>query len=236
MAVLRIEGRLCGPPGNANGGVLAGRLAERLAADGPTEVTFLAPCPVDVDLALEERDGALFALAGSEPVARARPGKLDLKPLPAPKPRAVAAVAGRSRAMATHPFPGCFVCGPERADGLRIFPGPMGAAAAACWTPTPEWDDGSGHVPAFTLWAALDCPSSFPLLEDPDEAARLEPIVLGRMTARVYGPLCAGEPATLIAWPLVQGERKGESAVALHGEDRRLVAFARATWVSVAGR
>ncbi|MEV4624044.1 hypothetical protein AB0J74_35700, partial [Asanoa sp. NPDC049573] len=29
-----------------------------------------------------------------------------------------------------HPFPTCYVCGPERADGLRIFPGPVGDVVA----------------------------------------------------------------------------------------------------------
>ena len=33
-----------------------------------------------------------------------------------------------------HPFPGCFVCGPDRAegDGLRLFPGGLGPGRTAC--------------------------------------------------------------------------------------------------------
>src|SRR5262249_60356064 len=41
----------------------------------------------------------------------------------------------------SHPFPECFTCGPERAegDGLRIFPGPDGPGRTACtWTPHPS--------------------------------------------------------------------------------------------------
>ena len=37
-----------------------------------------------------------------------------------------------------HPFPGCFVCGTERAagDGLRLFPGPVagGSGRIALWS------------------------------------------------------------------------------------------------------
>ena len=71
----------------------------------------------------------------------------------------------------SHPFPTCFACGTDRAegDGLRIFPGPVadqdGATrVAATWTPHPSVaEDFHAYVddhraPRWPLtWAALDC-------------------------------------------------------------------------------
>src|SRR5690606_16223453 len=75
----------------------------------------------------------------------------------------------------THPFPTCFVCGPERAegDGLRLFPGrlPGGRTATPFRVPaevTPE-----------IVWASLDCPGGWAV---PQEG---RPYVLGRLAARV---------------------------------------------------
>src|SRR5690606_31023428 len=49
-----------------------------------------------------------------------------------------------------HPFPTCYVCGPNRTDGLRIFPGLLpGGRTAAGWQ-VPE------DVAEVTVWAALD--------------------------------------------------------------------------------
>ena len=85
------------------------------------------------------------------------------------------------------------------------------------------------------LWAALDSPSSFPLLED--EAARaLEPMVLGRLTAQVTGPIAPGERCVVIAWPIALEGRRGTSGAALYAGDGARVAHARAVWFSLAGR
>ncbi len=236
MHALQVPARFCGPPGNANGGYLGGCLAPFARATGPVEITFLAPCPLDQPLRIVERDGAVFAEGPQGPVARARPATLDIDVPAPPGAEAVAAVAGRSRALETHPFPQCFVCGPERRDGLGLLPGPVDERAAALWTPAAEWGDDSGEVRAELLWAALDCPSSFPLLEDGEVAARLEPMVLGRMTAQVLRPLAVGHTARIVAWRLALEGRKGSSATAIFDADAELIALARCSWVSIQGR
>ena len=92
--------------------------------------------------------------------------------------------------LVSHPFPTCFACGTgrEEGDGLRIFPGPVGGAAAvaATWTPHPSVAARLARVPrdhprgrrSPVTWAALDCVGGW--------AADLgeRPMVLGRMTAR----------------------------------------------------
>jgi hypothetical protein len=233
--MLVIDPRFCGPPETGNGGYVAGLLARSLP--GPVEVTLRAPAPVGqaleivpVEDAVELRDaGALLASARSAPLELATPDP--------PGFEESLAIAGRCRAFKTHPFPRCFVCGPERpaGDGMRVFPGWLAdrQLAAAAWIPDASLCDEAGDVRPEFVWAALDCPSAFPLLEDP-EAQKLEPLVLGRLAAQLERPARVGERLVLSAWTIELGERKGLAGSALHDESGARLARARATWISLA--
>jgi hypothetical protein len=233
-----IDERFCGPPGLANGGYAAGRLARELS--GAVEVTLRAPIPLARALAVTRPDARTRELfEGDALLATARETALELE-VPAPPDLATAEkTAGSCRAMRTHPFPRDFACGPARApgDGLRIFPGVLAGTrvVAAPWIPHASLADAAGFVAPEFLWAALDSPSSFPLLEDPG-AQKLEPMVLGRLTAEITGRLAPGERCVLIAWPLALEGRRGSSGTALFGGAGALVGRARATWISLAGR
>jgi hypothetical protein len=235
---LTIDERYCGPPDVANGGYVAGLLARHV--DGAAEVTLRAPAPLGRELKIERREPESVGLFdGDALLASARPAVLELD-VPRPPDFATAEkTAGSCRAMQTHPFPRDFVCGPGRApgDGLRVFPGtlPGTTTVAAAWMPDASLADASGHVRPEFLWAVLDSPSSFPLLEDP-EARRLEPMVLGRLAVAVHGAIEVGERCVVIAWPLALEGRRGFAATALFAESGDLVALGRATWISLAGR
>jgi hypothetical protein len=237
---LTIDKRFCGPPDTGNGGYVAGLLARHVA--GTTEVALRAPAPLETELRIETQDsdrddGERVALLDGETIlATARRGVLDLES-PAPPDYATAvATAGTCRAFATHPFPRCFVSGPDReaGDGLRILPGVLEGSdvVAAPWIPDASLADEAGSVRHEFLWAALDTPSSFPLLEDP-EARRLEPMVLGRLTAAISGALHPGERCVVIAWPLSLEGRRGYAGSAIFSESGERIALARATWVSL---
>jgi hypothetical protein len=235
---LVVAARFCGPPGIANGGYVAGLLARGIS--GPAEVTLRAPTPLDTRVKLElGADGSRsLQLAGTE-LARATPASLELELRAAPDPLETEARAGGCRAMRTHPFPACFVCGPARADGdgLRVFPGMVAEsdAVAALWTPDASLCDARGRVAPEFLWAVLDCPSAFPLLES--EAARaLEPMVLAKLCVALDGELRAGERARVVAWPIAQEGKRGTAGAAIFSEAGAVVGRARATWVSLAGR
>ena len=94
-----------------------------------------------------------------------------------------------------HPFPGCFVCGPQRAaDGMAVFPGPLtdGRAWAAVWSAA----ETAGAGPADVLvWAAMDCPGGWSISAT-DPAATY---VLGRMAGQRIRPLDAA-PVISLAW------------------------------------
>ena len=99
------------------------------------------------------------------PVAEGRPTRLEIEPPPAPDLEAARAAVARFTGWKIHPFPGCFVCGTERAeaDGLRIFTGLLAdrSGVAAPWVPDPSLADTDGNVRAEFVWAALDCPGAF---------------------------------------------------------------------------
>lgn len=227
-----VHHRFCGPVDSGNGGYSAGRLAAFV--DGPAEVTLRRPPPLDRTLAVEERDAAVVLLDGDVVVAEAVPAVVDVEP---PEPVSLdAAVAAAARCPTIvhpewHPFPSCFVCGPGRAegDGLRVFPGLLdGRAVFAAPVSFPP-DLVNGRVDPVLLWAALDCPSAFPMYMDGKPAA---PYVLGRLAARIDEPPAAG-PLVATAWLIGHEGRKMFSASALLTTSGSVAAVARATWIAV---
>jgi hypothetical protein len=214
---MRLASRYNGPPGSANGGVTAGRLAAYVGAPA-VEVTLRRPPPLDVDLRVDASGGRAALYDGDALVAEAAPSVVDVQPGPPVGVEQAAATrfAGRDR----HPFPTCFVCGTERDDGLGLAPGPLGdGRVAAVWTPV---DDD----PVMT-WAALDCPGGW----SADLPGR--PLVLGQMALHARGPVRPGEPHVVVGWTTGSEGRKVHTATALHAPDGQVLAVARATWLTI---
>jgi len=228
--VLVIDKRFCGPPRSGNGGYACGRLGNLLL--GCCKVRLKAPPPLDVELRAEtmEREARLFD--GSALIAQAQLSPLDLLPPPAPS-FAEASDASLYMGFKDRVFPGCFVCGPQRAagDGLRIFPGamPTRSLVAAPWIPDASLDDGSGNVLSEFIWAALDCTSGFSLPPLPKERAR----PLGELSVRVDGAIATGEKCVVVGWALGADGRKHFAGSALYSEAGHAVAVGRATWIEL---
>src|SRR6478735_11380700 len=148
---LVVARRFRGPDASGNGGYTAGLLARRmLGEDGVARqgraitVTLRRPPPLDValpvapvrespGLELREPDSdALVAVASAGTFSADLVHTVDF---------ATATAARTSYAgLVHHPFPGCFVCGPDRdpGDGMRLAPGPVAAGRTACvWVPDP---------------------------------------------------------------------------------------------------
>src|SRR5262245_41531624 len=153
-----IGARFNGPPGSGNGGYTCGLVASYVETVGAVQVTLRRPPPLETPLSIVGFDGGVQAVAPDGTlVAEGVPAELaaDTDPGPAvPFPQAVSASAGY-RGFHAHPFPTCFVCGPARADGLRLFPGPLPDGRTA----TP-WRVRSDVAPVL-VWAALDCPGGW---------------------------------------------------------------------------
>jgi hypothetical protein len=216
MAVLVIPRRFNGPPASGNGGWSAGAFAG-LVGGGVAEVTLIKPPPLDVPLVAsgdEVVDQAGQVVASVREVA-AFPVAVAAVPL-----EVATAAAARYAGFADHPFPTCYVCGPERADGLRIFPGPVDGGVAAPFTAPAE-------VTTETIWSALDCPGGWSVLT-PGRA-----YVLGRMAAVVAEPPAPGSTSVAVGALASAEGRKAAVHTALYTVDGRLLAHARATWIAI---
>jgi hypothetical protein len=234
-ADVRIPRRFCGPPDRGNGGVTAGALAAFI--DGPAEVTLRLPSPLEVAMKVV-RDGEMFTLRDDDTtIAEARAATVDVEP-PDPVSLADARAAAATSAVVVHPewhpFPTCFVCGPDRVegDGLRVHPGRVGdheLLAAPVVYPA-DLADADGRVPEQMLWAALDCPSSFVMYLGGERP--VTPYVLGRIAAHIRRAPAIDAPLVAMSWPLGVDGRKLFAASALYDGDEP-VAVARATWISV---
>ncbi len=233
---LVIPSRFCGPSGSGNGGYVCGRIAACL--DGPATVTLRRPPPLATPMVIErDHRGSVRVLLGGTLVAEAAPAPdSPALELPRPVPVAAARAAGaRSRLRlhpGEHPFPACFVCGPERArgDGLRIMVGPVAGRdmSADLWYPDEALAGPDGYVRPEFLWAALDCAGGIALA---DAAPSDLPHVLGRLSARQIAPVKAGEPHIVAGWRLAEDGRKLTAGSALFTATGRAVGAARATWI-----
>jgi hypothetical protein len=236
---LTIEPRFNGPPDSGNGGYSCGRLAQSVDADA-VEVTLRLPPPIGRPLQVErDDDGSARLLDGEALIAEARLTELAAD-APRPVDAAEAALAEEDSPFleaGMHPFPTCFVCGPRRepGDGLRIFSGPVAQrdVCAARWTPDPELAaNGDRTLAPELVWAALDCPTSVPVANDPD-SADFRPIVLARLAVRILKPVRAGEPHTIVSWPIEIDGRKRHAGAALHSAGGEVLAVARALWIEL---
>jgi hypothetical protein len=224
-----IDRRFRGPPESANGGYASGLLAQRL--EGAVEVTLRAPLPLGEDLQVVGDESGLALRHGNTVLAEAQRAELDLKvPDPVSLDEAAAA-ALRSRILQETPVPACFGCGPERDDGLRLFPGVIDdrRIAACTWTPHEAFANGHGHVIPEIVWVALDCPTGW----GGDLYGESPPSLLGRLTGEIMSPIEAGAPLIVIAWPIGAEGRKWEGGTALFTEVGELKALSRGLWIEL---
>ena len=236
-ASLVVASRFCGPPGTANGGYACGLIAACL--DDQAEITLRRPPPLARPMAVErDGEGSVRVLDGDVLIAEATslPGGLTVE-LPVPvtvRDARAAGLGSRLRAHpGEHPFPTCFVCGPDRPppDGLGIIPGRVAGRclSADTWYPDESLARPDRELAPEFVWAALDCAGAIGALGDaaPDGA----PYVLGRFAARQFGPVRAGEPHVVTGWRLATEGRKLLAGSALFTATGNAVGVARATWI-----
>jgi len=225
----RIPARFCGPPGAANGGYLAGRLA--VLVGGDVEVTLRQATPLERPLGVRRVTGGVDLYDADRVLAEARLAAFAGEPPPAVSMEQAQAATTAFPRFVDHPIPRCFACGPDRppGDGLRIFPGPVSGrdgTYAAPWTTDASLADESGRVAPEFLWAALDCAGAFAVNEPPRGLA-----LLGRMAAKIERAVRAEDRLVVVAWPIALGERRLVAGTAIYRGDGAVCAVARSTWV-----
>jgi acyl-coenzyme A thioesterase PaaI-like protein len=199
-------------------------------------VTLRLPPPLERPLAADRIDGRGALLRdGDAVVAEAR--AIAECELQIPNPVAVEEAEAARRASPLHrehPFPGCFVCGPERrpGDGLGIVCGQArDELVAAPWRVDGSLPTENGTVAPEILWAALDCPGGLAGILQPDPGV----LVLGRLAAQIDGPVRPGTICVAIGWPIDRDGRKFHAGSAIFSGEGELLAHARATWIELKG-
>lgn len=232
-SALLVPARFNGPPGSGNGGYVAGLLAAHLRRDGPVRVTLREPPPLEVPLAvLHDGDARVDATFGGAVIASAEVGELG-GPVEPVSFDTAAAAESRYAGLHGHPFPGCFVCGPDRSpgDGMALRPGRLGpepdGPVATTWVPDASLAEDGGAVAEAFVWAALDCPGGWAsdLVE--------RPMVLGRMTAAVHARPDVGDRCVVVGRVVRAEGRKTFTATTAYDPDGRVLGTAEATWIAL---
>lgn len=229
-----IDRRFRGPADSGNGGYSCGALARFLPEGaGAAEVTLRLPPPLERPLEVEVAGGEATMREDDRLVAEAR--LLEALEVEVPPPVDVEEAAAAREASplhGRHPFPGCFVCGPERGpgDGLGIVCGPVGdELVAAPWEVDDTILDERGEVPLEIVWAALDCPGGLSGMLVPE----VRTSVLGRLAARLRRPILPGTTCVAAGWPIGHEGRKFHAGSAIFSEHGELLAEARAVWIQL---
>ncbi len=235
---LVVPDRFHGPPGSGNGGWSSGALSEVLRGAAAVAVRLSAPPPLDRPMAVEvetsdgrpvratarDDDTVVLTAAAIGPDEAAALTPVD--PVP---PDVARAAAGAYRGLVEHPFPSCFVCGLDRAegDGLRLTPGVLpgtGDRTACEWSPGDDVD-----VPQ--TWASVDCPGGW----STDLVGR--PMVLGGITVALHRVPRPGERCVVTGLERGTEGRKTRTAATLWSfdDDREpeLLATAEHLWIAV---
>lgn len=225
-----ISPRFCGPSRSGNGGYVCGLVAGPIK--GAATVRLFAPPPLETVLTLQSSADGTRLLADETLVGEARPAVLDLQPPAAPSLEDAIAAAKKYTGFNHHPFPSCFVCGPQRkeGDGLHLFTGPIGddGMVASPWHVHASLAV-DGKIPDAILWSALDCPGAFAVMPDMSEKA----IVLGQLTARIDSYISIDQHCLVIGWPIGRDGRKHFAGSAVFDKHGALIAIARAVWIEV---
>ncbi len=226
--IVLINHRFCGPPNSGNGGYVCGLLSG--AVNTALEVRLQRPPPLDRPLHVQVSDtDEVQLLDGESVVATGRPARFNLDVPAAPSYREAMEAALHYAGFHDHPYPGCFVCGPQRqrGDGLRIFAGRLGEGPlhAAPWMPDESLAGADGKVLPEFIWAALDCPGAF------STPAAGTGALLGQFSARIGRRVRANEPCVILGWRVGGEGRKHFAGTALFDENGELCAEALATWI-----
>ncbi|MET7418739.1 hypothetical protein [Dactylosporangium sp. NPDC005555] len=216
-----IPARFNGPPGSGNGGYTAGLVAAHVRASA-VEVTLRRPPPLDTELTVSTSADSVQVHDGEALVASARAGQGG-RPDPVEAVPFGAAVEASERypGFTAHPFPTCYVCGPDRTDGLALFPGPVQDGRTATPWRVPL------DVSPVMVWAALDCPGGWSVL------TQGRPYVLGRITTVVDAVPAPGAECVVVGRHVGSEGRKATVLSTLYGPDGAVLALAAATWIAV---
>lgn len=230
MQTIIVEKRYQGPSQSANGGYIAGVLADLI--DGPAEITLRAPPPLETPMTLEPADDGYDLKLDGQLVGSVRPGDFSVTVPLKPSEADILAALPHYPGAKNSPIPHCFVCGVKGKVGetLRVFASPVEGhdLVAAHWVPDIGLAGENGFLPDRYVFAALDCPGAYAFFDESEGS-----MLLGRIVGEVTGKVRAGDKCTVLAWREGAEGRKAWAGSAVLGPDDQIVASAYATWIRV---
>ena len=243
-----IERQFRGPPQSGHGGYTCGLVGRRIDA-AAAEVTLRVPPPLQRPLAVERPGPGQVELRDADTlVAEGR--ALEGLELQVPEPVGLAEAAAAREASPLHhyhPWPMCFVCGPDRelGDGLRVISGPVEGRdiVASPWETGEDLPTENGALAPEMVWAALDCPSGNALMQvfgppadsGESEGPRQPVAALGRLSARIDAAFEPGVTYAAVGWPIEREGRKHYTGSAIFSPRGELLACAKAVWIELRG-
>ena len=237
MDTFSIPRQFCGPPFSSNGGYFCGIVASFF--DRPVEIRLKAPPPLDTEMTIQRESDKARVFALGKLIAEVRPS--DVQPKPAPYISMEDAIrcsnTGLEGSRINHPFPGCFVCGPDRSegDGMHVFTGPKTGTPlyGAKWHAHPAWSSNGTDIDAHYVWSALDCPSSGPAFSTSVTPGSNVAYVLGTLSIHIHQLPKVGNDYAIVCATDESHERLYRTRVSLYASDQSLLATGAAVWVQV---
>jgi hypothetical protein len=232
-----IPKQFCGPPGSSNGGYFCGTVASFF--DYSVSIRLKAPPPLDTEMHIQRNSEQALVLAGKQVIAQVKRSDDPIEPAPfiSFDSAAQCSEEGLAGSLINHPFPECFVCGPNRTsgDGMRIFTGPdkNQSLHAASWNAHPAWSSDGCEVDIPFIWSALDCPSSGPAFATSIQPDSDIAYVLGTLDIRVISRPKINETYAVVCAVDEGDERLYRTRVSLYANDSTLLATGAAIWVQV---
>jgi hypothetical protein len=226
-----LEPRNNGPRRSSNGGFAAGTFAAFVG--GTASVRLMVPPPLGIPLTVTRGSVVATIRDGVRTIASAeRVSPFMLEPPIVPSMEVVKAASLLNPGRRTrNTLSDCIVCGPRRADGMHVTPGPLSIPGqdllVAPFVPH-EQEAVDGVIRPEAVWGALDCPSY------PAHLMRQRKIAfLGELTAHRRRDIQVGEQLVVVGWTIDAGTRSHRTATVIIDADDEVVASAHATWVEL---
>jgi acyl-coenzyme A thioesterase PaaI-like protein len=186
---------------------------------------------LDVDMDVVHGDDERTLVAADRPIATARRiAAVDGTPPPGVDLETAQQVTGALRDF--NPFGRCMICGHQRDDSLRVWPGPLPGDApgvATAFTVPDHFSEGGKVLATPFAFGALDCTSGFAVLRESDGGL----VITGTMQVHVERPVPASAPIVATARVADRGRRTWRVDAALHSADGDRLARAHVTWVDI---
>ena len=229
---LVVPSRFAGPPGTPTAAGSRDGSRGCSGRTGPVQVTLREPVPLEVALEVRvDGQGTASLGFGGALIAEAAAGALT--EVVDPVDHATAQAATKDYAgWAGHPFPGCFVCGPDRPppDGLGVFPGRLDGrpdTVATTWLPDQSL---AGDDERLSAAPRLGRPGLHQrLVQRPGRPAQ------GARPDHRRGRRCPriGEPCVVVGRHLRDDGRKTFTASTAYDSDGRVLGRAEALWIAL---